>query len=240
MNYNEKELQRKTKNKLATITENVRILGILWLVIIGFCIINRDWFTVDNIVNKSPANTSLAVLLLLLLFALKSLSVVMPCGILYAASGLLFPLCLAIPVSAIGTAIMITLPYFIGRRYGIKKAEALMDRYPRLLKIHELRRENDFFFSFIIRFAGRLPSDPVSLYMGATNTKYVPYIGGSLLGMLPSACLITVIGTKITDFKSPVFVWAVVAEVLITVVAMIIFFVYTRKKLMKNSQEQGV
>lgn len=88
----------------------------------------------------------LAVLVIWGLFALKSLSIVIYCGILYAASGLLFPLYISIPVSIVGTAIMTTVPFLLGRRYGIEKATALMEKYPKLKSIHEIRSENDFLF----------------------------------------------------------------------------------------------
>lgn len=122
------------------------LLIAIWAIILLVCIINKDKFTIQNIVELSPSNVVLAVLAIWGLFALKSLSIVIYCGILYAASGLLFPLYISIPVSIVGTAIMTTVPFLLGRRYGIEKATALMEKYPKLKSIHEIRSENDFSF----------------------------------------------------------------------------------------------
>lgn len=211
-------------------TKKILLIAI-WAIILLVCIINKDKFTIQNIVELSPSNVVLAVLAIWGLFALKSLSIVIYCGILYAASGLLFPLYISIPVSIVGTAIMTTVPFLLGRRYGIEKATALMEKYPKLKSIHEIRSENDFFFSFLIRIAGRLPSDPVSMYMGATNTNYPAYLFGSLLGMLPGAIAITILGTSITDIRSPLFKIAVAAEILITIISVTVFAFYIKKKI---------
>ena len=154
-------------------TKKILLIAI-WAIILLVCIINKDKFTIQNIVELSPSNVVLAVLAIWGLFALKSLSIV---------------------------------------------------------SIHEIRSENDFFFSFLIRIAGRLPSDPVSMYMGATNTNYPAYLFGSLLGMLPGAIAITILGTSITDIRSPLFKIAVAAEILITIISVTVFAFYIKKKI---------
>ena len=73
--------------------KNVRnaIAVIFWLIIILLCLIYRDEITVDSIVAFTPQNTFVAVLVMLALFAVKSVSIFIYCGLLYAASGILFP-----------------------------------------------------------------------------------------------------------------------------------------------------
>ena len=67
--------------------------------ILTVCLVNRDRFSVDGVLHYSPRNPLTAVLFMLFLFALKSLSVFIFSGILFAASGILFPLPAAIAVS---------------------------------------------------------------------------------------------------------------------------------------------
>jgi len=205
------------------------IISAWTLVIIG-CIINRDMFTIENIVEMSPSSTFFAALMILGLFALKSVSFVFYCGVLYAASGLLFPLSISIPVSIVGTVIMITIPFLIGKSCGIEKADELMEKYPKLKKIHEIRTENDFFFAFMLRFAARLPNDPVSMYMGATGSAFQPYFWGSFLGLLPEAIAITILGTSITDTDSPLFRIAVIVILVITIICFTAFGIYIKRK----------
>jgi hypothetical protein len=94
------------------------ILLCVWLVILTVCLVNRDRFSVDGVLHYSPRNPLLAVLFMLFLFALKSLSVFIFSGILFAASGILFPLPAAIAVNVLGAAVMVSLPYWLGRKLG--------------------------------------------------------------------------------------------------------------------------
>lgn len=59
----------------------------------------------------TPSNSFLAALVLLVLFALKSLTVVIYAPLLYAASGLIFPLHAAIAINLLETIIMNSIPY---------------------------------------------------------------------------------------------------------------------------------
>lgn len=77
------------------------IIG-LWVVLIVLCFLNRDALSVSDILQYSPANPFLAAFVMVLLFALKSLTVVLFCGFLYAAAGILFPLPVALLVNLIG------------------------------------------------------------------------------------------------------------------------------------------
>ena len=93
-------------------------LAAVWIAIVCVCFFNRDKFSVDEVLRFTPSEPWLAALIMLLLFALKSLSVVVYCGILYAADGILFSLPVAILMNILGTAVMVSVPYFIGRRRG--------------------------------------------------------------------------------------------------------------------------
>ena len=64
----------------------------VWAALIIVIIVNRDKITVDAIISYTPSNLFLAALVLLLLFALKSLSVFFASIVLYTVAGLLFPL----------------------------------------------------------------------------------------------------------------------------------------------------
>ena len=141
---------------------------------------------------------------MLALFALKSLSIVIYSGLLYAANGILFPLPVAILLNLIGTVIMVSLPYQIGRRTGTSAVDEIRAKYPKAEAIHDLRAKNDFLFSFLVRMV-RLPSDVVSLYMGAVQVEYKEYLLGSLLGLLPHTITFPIMGMNIGEIHSPKF-----------------------------------
>lgn len=187
-------------------------LALIWAGIILICFLNRDKITAESIASYAPENLLLAAVLLLALFALKSLSVVIYSGLLYVASGILFPLPIAVMVNICGSAVMVSLPYFIGRKTGRNAVENILQKYPKAENLHQLRSDNDFVFTFLVRVIGRLPSDVVSLYMGAIKVGYRQYLFGSLLGMLPHMITFPMMGTGITDPDSPVFLVSLCAE----------------------------
>ena len=199
------------------------LVAVIWLAVIVIGFLYRDRFTVENISSLDLGNAVLTVLVMLGLFALKSLSIVMYCGILYAASGVLFPLPMAVTVNITGTVIMASIPYLFGRKLGAPAVEKLRESYPKLIYIQDLHRNNDFFYTLLLRSLNVLPLDIVSMYLGATGTKYVFFLLGSITGMLASCILFPVLGMNITAPGSPPFIIAVVIHVAITAGAFVGF-----------------
>ena len=124
-------------------------LAAVWIAIVCVCFFNRDRFSVDEVLRFTPSEPWLAAVIMLLLFALKSLSVVVYCGILYAADGILFPLPVAILMNILGTAVMVSVPYFIGRRRGGDIPARIVERFPKAALIKEFRDSNDFLFTSV-------------------------------------------------------------------------------------------
>ena len=172
----------KQKKTLST-ARNIALI-LIWIGIITVCFLHRKELSAEGIARYTPKDPWLAAMVMLALFALKSLSIVFYSGLLYAANGILFPLPAAIILNVLGTVIMVTLPYRIGRKAGASAVDEIRARYPKAEAIHNLRAKNDFLFSFLVRMV-RLPSDVASLYMGAVHVEYKKYLLGSLLGMLP-------------------------------------------------------
>ena len=75
------------------------LLALVWLAIIAVCLLHKDEFTLEGILSYTPRQPVLAAAMLWALFAVKSLSIFLYSGLLYAASGILFPLPVAIAVN---------------------------------------------------------------------------------------------------------------------------------------------
>ena len=217
--------QSESKNHLVL---NILLLCI-WAAIIILCIYYRDSFSVDGIVSLTPANSFLAALVMLLLFALKSVSLVIYGSLLFAASGILFPLPVAVAVNLLGTVIMATIPYLIGEKEGSEKVRKMVEKHPRAAMLQSMQRQNDFFFCFLIRLIGLIPSDLVGAYMGASEIRYLPYIAGSLLGMLPNMITFPLMGMNIRNIRSPEFLIAAGIQIGLTLLSLA-FYVFYRKK----------
>lgn len=177
---------------------------LLWAALIALCLRYRETLF-DDILRYTPRNPWLAAGILVALFAVKSVSVVLYSGVLYAASGVLFPLPAALAVSLAGTAVMFLTPYWIGRRAGGEAVEQLMEKYPRLHALRDLREKNDFLFTLAVRSMRLLSYDVTSLYLGAAGAAFPAYMSASLLASLPSLVAFTVMGTGAGDMSSPTF-----------------------------------
>lgn len=215
--------QTGSRNRTGTFrhTAAARIaVGCIWAAVLVVLIINRDRFTVEDVLRYSPANPVLAALTMLLLFALKSLSVVLYSGILYAASGILFPLPVAILLNIAGTAVMVTVPYLIGRRNGTEFAQNILLRFPKAGLLKTFRDKNDFTLTLITRLIG-LPCDIVSLYCGACRINYPKYLAACILGMLSPVITLPIVGTNASNAGSPQFILSVSIHIGCTVGALI-------------------
>lgn len=206
------------------------VLGLIWVGIIAICFHHRKELSAEEIARYTPANPWLAAIVMLALFALKSLSIVIYSGLLYAANGILFPLPVAILLNLIGTVIMVSLPYQIGRRTGTSAVDEIRAKYPKAEAIHDLRAKNDFLFSFLVRMV-RLPSDVVSLYMGAVQVEYKKYLLGSLLGLLPHTITFPIMGMNIGEIHSPKFLISLSAEIAYILVTYAVYKRYRKKNM---------
>ena len=215
------------QQKTLRIARNV-VLGLIWVGIIVICFLHRKELSAEEIARYTPGNPWLAGIVMLALFALKSLSIVIYSGVLYAANGILFPLPVAILLNLIGTVIMVTVPYQIGRRTGASAVDDIRAKYPKTEAIHSLRAKNDFLFSFLVRMV-RLPSDVASLYMGAVHVEYKKYLLGSLLGMLPHTITYPIMGMSIQDIRSPQFIISLCAEIAYILVTSAVYTLYRKK-----------
>ena len=204
------------------------VLGLIWVGIIVILFIHRKELSAEGIARYTPKNPWLAAIVMLALFALKSLSIVIYSGLLYAANGILFPLPVAIVLNLIGTVIMVSLPYLIGRRTGASAVDEIRAKYPKAEAIHDLRAKNDFLFAFLVRMV-RMPSDVASLYMGAVHVEYKKYLLGSLLGMLPHTITYPIIGMSIRDIRSPQFIISLCAEIAYILVTSAVYTLYRKK-----------
>ena len=226
---------KKTTNK--NIIQKI-ILVTFWLTVILICIINRDKITIDAIVNFSPENTFVAICLILLLFAVKSVSVVIYGGIIYAASGIMFPLPLAIAVNTVGTVIMVSIPFYIGKKAGSKILDSIVHKNPKLEIIKDIPNQNELFTSFITRIVGLLPSDLVGIYLGASGMSYKKYLLGSVAGLYSAVISFSVMGMSADDVTSPAFIISAAIEIGLMLLSVILCFGW-RKKRKKNKKIGG-
>lgn len=214
------------------------LLGGVWAMLILFFFINRDRFSVNQVVKYTPDSLPVAFVFMMLLFALKSVSIFIYCGILYVACGIIFPFPLSVIANLAGTVVMVSLPYLLGKRAGREVVHHITEKHPKAAALQQMREENEFFFSFITHAVSFLPCDVLSLYMGAVGISYPPYLVGCILGLLPSIVTFPILGNNITNPSSPLFIVSAAAEVVITVAFVIFYLVYRKRKKAENEESE--
>ena len=125
------------------------IIGIMLTVIVKK---SGHPLTVDTIIEYTPDNTLLAIVVMLTFFALKSLTVVLPLSVLYFACGMMFSPFSALLVSTAGLAVTITIPYLIGKYAGKQTVKSICEKYPKAAQVAVYQHKNNFFACFITLF----------------------------------------------------------------------------------------
>ena len=225
--------REKAKRGAAVLEIIGAVIGVCALLLV--CWVFRDRITADQIVAHTPANQAAAVLLMLFLFAIKSCCVLIYCGILYAASGRLFSLPLAIGVNLLGTVVMTSVPYVLGRKAGSRYVARLTDKHPSLRILNESGGISAF-LSLMVRLTGILPSDLVSAFFGATKMPYGKYICTTVIGFVPMIIAFSVMGMSIHDVTSPAFIISVCVQ-LGTMMLSCVIYAFSRRK--KRFKKQG-
>lgn len=203
-------------------------LLLAWSCVLFLLYLLNGELTVEDILNYRPGNPALAVMVMLGLYILKSVDFIMYSPILYAASGIMFPLSFALLLNTAGVAIMATTPYWIGRSLGPPVVERLCEKYPKLQLVARLHLNNDTAGAFLLRMLG-LPLIPVSLYLGAVEFRYGKYLLGSVLGLLPVTICATILGTEAGSPNSPAF-WITLSVQLLCMASSIIVYRVMWKK----------
>lgn len=206
----------------------LRIIPVVLCVVFGLMwFLNRDEISVESIILHAPENYALAVVFIMLLYAVKSLSIMFPLIVLKLAVGLLFPTFAAIPVNIAGITVSLTVSYLIGKISGSSMLDKLKSKYPKLNEIEQDISSDRFAEVFFLRSVYILPLDVVSLYLGSTKMNFSKYLAASLLGVIPGTIIATVLGTAITEPASPEF-W--ISALLLIGYSVLSGYLYKRKE----------
>lgn len=206
------------------------IFAVFWIGFVALCFFYRDEITVERVVTYTPSNRILAAVVMLGLFALKSISFFVYGGILYAASGIIFSLPQAIGVNTLGTFVMTVIPYLIGKKAGRGAVARLTEKNSKLELLREASNRNGFFISFFIRIVGLLPGDLVGMYLGANGISFWKYVAGTMIGLYPAVIAFSVMGMSAEDPSSPAFIISAVVEIGLCLLSILLYILWSRRK----------
>lgn len=175
-----------------------------------------DLNTVPQLVEHRPV---LAVLVILALFIAKGFSGVVVYNALVVVVSLILPLPAALAISGVGTALCLSISYWMGRSTRTDSLEGLLSRHPKLNK----------YFTFTIHMLG-LNMELLGVLFGMMRLNFWTYLSASWLSIAPGMVCLCILGNNL-DFKSPVF-WAMLA---LNLVLLLGSLWYTRHKLVQSS-----
>lgn len=218
------------KTKRRPVSALIRLLPpLLLLIFAAVYLLSGRELDADAILSYSPGNPALTALIILLLFIARGFSVCFPVMLLYIASGKLFPTVPALLLGLAGSALCVSIPYWIGRFSGAGAAERLSAKHPKLAPLFEMTRSNDLFAAFFTHTIIFLPGEIPGLYLGALRIPFWKYLLGSLAGVLPLLLLATLIGAKLSEPGSPLFLISA-ALLLLTSAASLLVYRAIQKK----------
>ena len=205
------------------------VLVLAWATVLTILIRSGGHLTLEQLLAYEPEDPLQAVLVMLGLFALKSVDFVMHSGVLYAADGVMFPLAGALALNAVG-ALILTLPgYYIGLHIGGPVVAYVEDKYPRLRALAEAATGNELLTSLMLRAVG-VPTLAASVLLGARRCRLGPYLLGSLLGQTPLLIVYTLIGKTANDVSSPSFWIAAACNAAIMAASLLVSALLLRRK----------
>ena len=185
--------------------------------------------TVDDVATLEPERPWLAALILLGLFLLKSVDFLLHIGVLFAASGQLFPLAFALLLNLVGLCIASIPAYLVGRTAGPSLLKTLLDRYPKLTLIQGGRNAPGLLPATLLRGID-LPLQIVGLYLGVCRCPFGRYLLSTLLGIAPSLTAYTLLGRTSADPASGPFRLCVLICLLLSLVSLGLYLALKRKK----------
>ena len=185
---------------------------------------------VDKIIAAVNNNKPLAALVIMALFAFKGFSCI-PYAVILLGCSLIFDLPVAILINTAGTALCISVSYLVGRFSKELTFDGMLKKYPKFKRYFGNAQKSSFTFVFALHSL-HLSMEVQGVLFGLLRTPYLPYVGGSMLALLPSMLWYTVLGE---DFDlSDIRFWIFVGIDLMTVV---LGLVYAKKNIIDGGKK---
>ena len=180
------------------------------------------WF--ETIENYIAGYDKLAAFgLVMALFAVKSVMAFIPFSVLFISSGMVFSAPVAMGVSILGFALLISVKFLWGKKFGGGNAHKLAVKSKSITRFMDLKGKGNKWMLVVLRFVPFVPVGTVSRAYGATEMKYLPFVGLSVLGFLPRVVLWSFVGSNIFDPFTPTFMAPIIVLLIISGISLLIW-----------------
>lgn len=162
-------------------------------------ILNYDYLTnLDIRVLIAGASSVLsAATIILAVYAAKAVLMVIPASLIYISVGMAFDWKTAVTINILGIAIEVTVTFFVGKFLGKDTVEKKIRNTKVGDKFFSMLDKNRNLAILLMRFIPAFPIDFSSLFMGAFDFNFFPYLIFSVLGIAPRVIAFTILGDGI-------------------------------------------
>ena len=155
---------------------------------------------------------------------------VIPASLIYISVGMAFDTKRAVIVNLLGIAIEVTVTFFMGKFLGKDAVEKKIRNTKAGDKFFSMLDKNRNVAIFLMRFIPAFPIDFSSLFMGAFDFKFLPYLLLSVLGIAPRVIAFTILGDGIYDLIPMKYIVLAAICAIPTVIAVLLIKKYIGKK----------
>lgn len=141
----------------------------------------------------------LFALAILMLFAVKSIIPIYPTSTVCFLTGAVLPMYFAVPVNIIGFAVLLTLRYFWGKRFGAGNAWKIISRTDTVRKLIQQDGKGNSALLVALRLVPGMPVNSISGIYGSFDFGYPKFIIFSIIGFLPRLISYTFVGRNVFD-----------------------------------------
>lgn len=200
-------------------------------------IVNYDYLSnLDvRILIAGASSLFIAELIILGVYAVKAVLMVIPASLVYISVGMAFDTKRAVIVNLLGIAIEVTVTYFMGKFLGKEAVEKKIRNTKSGDKFFSMLNKNRNTAIFMMRLIPAFPIDFSSLFMGAFNFNFLPYLFLSVLGIAPRVIAFTILGDGIYDLIPMKYI--VLAAICAIPIVIIILIIKKRINKKKKSEE---
>lgn len=194
----------------------------------------QDWFNKIEMFIGS-LNKLWAFLTVVALFFIKGFIPFLPLSVLFISCGLVFPAPLAAAINILGFAILVSIKYGWGKKFGGGGAHKVLVKSATVYDFMDLGGKGNWWMLVILRFVPFIPINTVSRIYGATSMDYWRFCLFSVLGFLPRIVMWSIIGVNITDpfsveFMAPIIILLAISGISVLVLRTMLNYIDKNKK----------
>lgn len=175
----------------------------------------RDLIELENFILKLD-KTWQFLAAIMLLFSIKSFFPIYATSTVCFLSGVVLPSYVAIPVNIMGFSVLISIRYFMGRRFGAGGAWKMISKTEKLRKLIEQDGTGNPALLIALRLIPGVPINSISRIYGSLDFSYGEYVALSLIGFMPKLISFTLVGRNVYDPLSAGFLLPIIIIMFLT------------------------